>query len=157
MIQSSCYHNCIEELRSDHDKILEELIRLEKNLGKEGFDEKSVREFLDFTDNFAEIHHQKEEKVLFPALEGKGLSKEAGPIGVMLLEHEIKRNHINDLRKALEKKDFKAARTISYQIISLLREHIMKENEILYPMAQDILTKEDMSRISDQCKLITNQ
>src|SRR3989344_1479195 len=85
------HHNCIEELRADHEKILAELAKLEQN--PEGY----AKEFLEFTANFAEPHHHKEEEVLFPALEQKGIPKDGGPIGMMLMEHEMKRGYVKDL------------------------------------------------------------
>ena len=132
------HHNCIEELRADHEKILAELDKLEANPA--GY----AKEFLHFTENFAEPHHHKEEEVLFPALEKKGIPNEGGPIGVMLMEHEIKRGHVRDLAAG----KIEAAGNI----ISLLRDHINKENNILYPMAEQVLTAEELAALAYKCE-----
>lgn len=145
------HHNCIEELRSDHEKILAELDKLEADPA--GY----AKEFLEFTESFAEPHHHKEEEVLFPALEQKGIPKEGGPIGVMLMEHEIKRGHVKDLRKSVEENDGARIKEHASAIISLLRDHISKENDILYPMAEQVLTPEELASMGHKCEEIKNR
>lgn len=50
---------------------------------------------LEFIKGFADkCHHGKEEDILFPAMENHGMSKEGGPIAVMLHEHQLGRDHI---------------------------------------------------------------
>src|SRR3989339_212912 len=105
------HHNCIEELRADHEKILTELAKLEAD------PEGHAKEFLEF----AEPHHHKEEQVLFPALEQKGIPNEGGPIGVMLMDHEVKRGHVKDLRKAVENNESAGIKEHALAIINLLR------------------------------------
>lgn len=143
-----CHHNCIEELRSDHEKILAELEKLEKD--PEGF----AKEFLEFTENFAEPHHQKEEQVLYPAMEKRGVPREGGPIGVMLMEHEEKRKHVRELKKAVEANDKDKIKEHALAIVSILRDHINKENNILYPMAEQVLTPEELASMAHKCEEI---
>lgn len=145
-------HNCLEELSADHKKILERLEELEKAIKKSKIDKTKVKEFLDFTESFAEPHHQKEEKVLFPTLEKKGVPKEDGPIGVMLFEHEIKRKYIKELEKALQENKDKKIKEKGQAISSLLRDHIFKEENILYPLAKDILTQEELLKLGSRCE-----
>ena len=142
------HHNCIEELRADHEKILSELDKLEKN--PEGY----AREFLEFTESFAEPHHHKEEQVLFPALEQKGIPNEGGPIGVMLMDHEVKRGPVKELRKAVENNESAGIKEHALAIINLLREHIAKENDILYPMAEQVLTPDELAGMAHKCEEI---
>lgn len=142
------HHNCLEELRSDHEKILAELDKLEANPSA------YAKEFLEFTENFAEPHHKKEEEVLFPALEKKGVPKEGGPIGVMLMEHEQKRGHVKDLREALAKNDISGAKEAATNIISILRDHINKENNILYPMGEQVLSEKELTELGNLCQKI---
>ncbi|MBI2042449.1 MAG: hemerythrin domain-containing protein [Candidatus Nealsonbacteria bacterium] len=134
------HHNCIEELKADHEIILAELVKLEADPA--GY----AKEFLKFTANFAEPHHHKEEEVLFPALERKGIPNQGGPIGVMLMEHETKRGYVKELAAG----KIEAAANI----ISLLREHIAKENDILYPLAQQVLSEEELAAMADRCEAI---
>ena len=148
------HHNCIEELKSDHQKILAQLIELEMVINQPVIDHAKIEEFLHFTETFAEPHHQKEEQVLFPALEKKGIPNEGGPIGMMLLEHAAKREYLAKIREALQKNDETKLKENTKAIISLLREHIYKEDNILYPCAEDAFTKEELANLALRCEKI---
>jgi hemerythrin-like domain-containing protein len=147
-------HNCLEELSADHQKILRKLEELEVVAGKPKIDKSKIEEFLEFTENFAEPHHQKEEKVLFPALEEKGIPKDGGPIGIMLLEHKTKRGYVKNLQKALADNNEEGIRKYAQSIVSLLTDHIYKEENILYPCAKDVLTSEELANLGYQCEKI---
>ena len=148
------HHNCIEELKSDHQNILAHLADLETVINQPVIDQKKIEDFLHFTETFAEPHHQKEERVLFPALEKKGIPNEGGPIGMMLLEHAAKRDYLAKMREALQKNDKIKLKEKTQAMISLLREHIYKEDNILYPCAQDALTEEELAGLASQCEKI---
>ncbi|MDP2741639.1 MAG: hemerythrin domain-containing protein [bacterium] len=148
------YHNCIEELKSDHQNILKHLDDLEAIVNQPVINHAKIEEFLHFTETFAEPHHQKEEQVLFPALEKKGIPNEGGPIGMMLLEHTAKRDYLIKMREALEKNNDDKLKKNTQAMISLLRDHIYKEDNILYPCAQDVLTEEEMASLALQCEKI---
>ncbi|MDO8436212.1 MAG: hemerythrin domain-containing protein [bacterium] len=149
-----CEHNCIDELKDDHKKILEALDELEKNVDSLTINKEGIKEFLHFTETFAEPHHQKEEQVLFPALEKKGVPKEGGPIGMMLFEHDTKRGYVKELRKALADGKEIGIKENAQNIIFLLRDHISKEENVLYPMAQEVLTEDEMAGLGGQCERI---
>ena len=91
----------------------------------------------------AEPHHEREEKVLFPVLENLGIS---GPPHVMRLEHEVIRKLKLELKNETENFDQDWAvrvEIVSHLILKLctnLRQHIDKENNILYPMALKSIT-----------------
>lgn len=92
----------------------------------------------DFADAF---HHGKEEDILFAAMVDHGFPRDSGPIGVMLHEHDLGRSHVRALA-ALSTVDSpwtdEQRRTIAdhaHAFTSLLRAHIQKEDQILYPMA----------------------
>ncbi len=85
----------------------------------------------------AEPHHKREEDVLFPELESRGVF---GPPQVMRSEHvelrEMKRQLLELTKTGHPGADFqKNIRMIAGAIVSNLRLHIRKENEILYPLA----------------------
>ena len=148
------HHNCIEELKSDHQNILKHLDDLEAVINKPTIDHAKIKEFLHFTETFAEPHHQKEEQVLFPALEKKGIPNEGGPIGMMLAEHTAKRDYLVKMREGLEENNNIKLKENTKAMISLLRDHIYKEDNILYPCAQDTLTKEELASLASQCEKI---
>lgn len=96
-----------------------------------------------FSQVFADrCHHGKEEGILFKALTEAGMPVEGGPLGVMLAEHEEGRAFTRELRDAAEKweaGDGSARGAVIQNAIgyaALLRQHIQKEDHILFPMAQ---------------------
>lgn len=102
---------------------------------------------IDFIRSFADkYHHAKEEDLLFVEMESVGFSPDAGPIAVMLYDHETGRNHVRQMARALEahmKHDEAAAATFARhasQFAALLRAHIQKEDNILYPLADEALS-----------------
>lgn len=151
------HHNCIEELKSDHQQILTKLVELEKAIDQQKISQAKVEEFLHFTETFAEPHHQKEEQVLFPALEKRGIPKEGGPIGMMLIEHTNKKEYISRMKEALQEKDQIKLKDNAQAMISLLRDHIYKEDNVLYPCAQKVLTAEEMVSLFGPCEKIKNR
>ncbi|MGE5853059.1 MAG: hemerythrin domain-containing protein [Deltaproteobacteria bacterium] len=112
------------------------------------------RKALDFFRHFADqCHHFKEEKVLFPALEEHGIPREGGPIGMMLAEHEEGRGHVRSMIDAVEqvaKGNGAASTTLldhARAYVTLLREHIQKEDDILFRMADEVIPEEEQRRI----------
>jgi hemerythrin-like domain-containing protein len=100
----------------------------------------------DFVKGFADgCHHQKEEGVLFKAMVENGIPVEGGPIGVMLSEHEMGRAYTRAMRAAAER--FQAGdESARLDIVqnarnytALLRQHIYKEDNVLFPMADRVL------------------
>lgn len=145
-------HNCLEELKSDHQEILKSFDELEKIVSEAPINQEKIGEFLEFTKNFSEPHHKKEEEVLFPALEKKGVPNEGGPIGMMLFEHETKRSYIKKIDDGFKEKNDEKIILNAKAIISLMREHIDKENNILYPMAEETLTSEELNLLGEECE-----
>ena len=94
----------------------------------------------------AEPHHQREEEVLFPEIEKRGVSC---PPEVMRREHgelRPKKKEILELCRSLSKMDFqnfkkRLKETVDF-LVSMLREHIAKENDILYPLALEVIPEE---------------
>lgn len=103
-----------------------------------------------FTDG---CHHKKEEGVLFPALVEYGMSKDAGPVAVMLAEHEEGRQLAHGIRLATERfqaGDLRMRETLvqnAKSYISLLRQHIAKEDKVLFPKADKIIPAEKQEQI----------
>ena len=123
--------------------------------------QKVQRQDLDNMTDFLRIfvdrcHHGKEEEILFPVLEEAGIPKSGGPIGVMLAEHEHGREYLRNISHALinfEAGDHSRAIDLSDNIqayIELLNEHILKENDVLFQMADKVLTKEVQNNLYDR-------
>jgi hemerythrin-like domain-containing protein len=112
--------------------------------------------FKEFTDK---CHHGKEEGALFPFLESKGIPREGGPIGVMLMEHDIGRRLIKALEEDLEniERDPEARRdavdsALSY--VRLIREHIFKEDSILFKIADELMSADEDKRLVEEFEKI---
>ncbi|HEV2388082.1 MAG TPA: hemerythrin domain-containing protein [Candidatus Acidoferrales bacterium] len=101
-------------------------------------------------------HHGKEEEILFPALRRKGMAVEGGPIGVMLREHDQGRSLAAAMRALTEayKRGDQAAgaawAAALREYSSLLREHILKENGVLFPMAEEMLSAEEETALAEE-------
>lgn len=116
--------------------------------------EAQIERMVDFIRNFADrCHHAKEEKRLFVFMQERGMPVEHGPIGVMLQDHEQGREFVRGIVKGLELA--RAGKTGAVEsvrdnlagYVNLLRMHIHKENNILFPMAARMMSAEDEARL----------
>jgi hemerythrin-like domain-containing protein len=101
---------------------------------------------VDFIRNYADrFHHAKEEDVLFAALVKNGMPRENSPVAAMLMEHEQGRAYVRNMATAAQAalagepglNGLIAKNAIGY--LELLREHIAKEDDILYPLAERLI------------------
>jgi hemerythrin-like domain-containing protein len=143
-----------DDLKNEHEgilfglKILEKMIMLLK--GNKKVAKEELLEMLNFLKLFADkCHHGKEESLLFPAMEEVGIKKENGPIGQMLIEHEQGRKYIKEMDLALGTNAVDMRRFVenAENYIKLLRNHIIKENTILFPMGDKLLSKEIQAKL----------
>ncbi len=110
-------------------------------------------QILDFLRGFVDkCHHGKEETALFPAMEAAGVPREGGPIGVMLAEHELGRGFVRQMAGA--DKDGAAFARAGRGYIALLTQHIHKENDVLFPMADKVLSAETQQRLEGEFETI---
>jgi hemerythrin-like domain-containing protein len=146
-----------QQLKDEHEgvnlmlRILGQVCRqLEttENLNKEHFE--SILEFLKvFVDK---CHHGKEEDLLFPALVAVGIPQD-GPIAVMLHEHEMGRKYVRAMSNVFARymaEDKSASKDIiqnSQSYIALLRDHIEKENNVLFVMADNRLSEKKQEEL----------
>jgi hemerythrin-like domain-containing protein len=143
-------HECIKSMLNIIEKIVNDIEKGEE-LNTEHFEK-----IIDFIKGFADKnHHHKEEDILFPAMVKQGIPNEGGPIAVMLHEHQSGRNYVKGMSEAFD--DFKngnktainnvVSNAINY--VQLLRNHIEKENNILFKMAEKVLNEEEQQKIFD--------
>ena len=99
--------NPIKDLRDEHQAVkltLKILDRINQNIectgNMPGTDH--IDQLMEFFSVFVDTcHHGKEEDLLFPAMEKIGVSKDNGPIGVLLHEHQLGRAYVKGMKDAL--------------------------------------------------------
>jgi hemerythrin-like domain-containing protein len=142
--------NPIEKLKAEHQIILKGIELLEKgaDLLESGRDISPdyFRKSIDFIRTYADrYHHAKEEDILFAKLGKVGFSPKAGPVAVMLFEHDQSRGFVSKLENANERYAAGDKNAIPEIVenarvyAALLRQHINKEDMVLYPMAENAL------------------
>jgi len=109
---------------------------------------------VDFIRNYADrFHHAKEEDVLFVELIANGMPEKQSPIEAMHIEHEQGRDHVRAMEeaahKALDGEPGQGAIIAEHAkgYAALLRGHIDKEDNILYPLAERILPETVRARM----------
>lgn len=119
-------------------------------------DLEAANQAIDFFQNFADrCHHGKEEDCLFPMLEQKGFSPEQGPTGVMRHEHELGRQHtrgMKDASQAASTGNLSAIENFAFHartFVKLLREHIEKEDQCLFQMANHALSEQEQHELME--------
>jgi hemerythrin-like domain-containing protein len=132
-------------LMEEHRVIERVLDAVERMLDARTVDAAFLDRALDFFRNFADgCHHAKEETALFPALERAGIPRLGGPVGVMLDEHVEGRRLLGIVAEnlALAEADIRAAdrvRGAARAYVDLLRQHIQKEDNVLFAIADQAL------------------
>lgn len=116
-----------------------------------------LEEVVELIKNFADgLHHAKEESLLFPRMVEHGFSIQQGPVAMMLHEHSLGRNYVKEMAEniALFKKgDLSALAMIYHSMLGygeLLRNHIAKENNVLFRMADQALPNEEQESLYKQ-------
>ena len=104
---------------------------------------------VDFIRNYADrFHHAKEEDILFEALVTNGMPRANSPVAAMLMEHDQGRAYVRAMEQATT--DALAGKPGQDAIIAdnalryleLLKEHIAKEDGILYLLAERLIPEE---------------
>lgn len=145
---------CTDILLQDHKlmlralDVLEQMAkRVERHEALEHDDVDAVLRFLRvFGDDF---HQSREESGLFPELLRKAHGQEA-PLRQMLFEHEQERSLVEGLEDSLYTKNGKEFAHFAHRLIELLRNHVRKEDNILFGITERMLTKEQDEQVVAQ-------
>jgi len=123
---------------------------MRRNIDAGVVDEEVLAEVADFFSAFTDgCHHAKEEDLLFPMLQQRGVSSKGCPVGTLKLEHQQGRNIVRALSSAVEKYragDPKARGMISAVLkdaTDLYTDHIWREDYLLFPLSEKILLGSD--------------
>lgn len=151
--------NPIQSLMQEHrliEKVLHALEVFAERAARGGAaPREDLGRFTSFLTTFAdECHHGKEEGILFTAMAEAGMPANAGPIAVMLHEHEVGRRYIEKLGALasgtgpISEREAGELSQAAGGYAAFLRSHIGKEDHILYPMAENLLPAEEMARMA---------
>jgi len=157
-----------QELSTEHGAVLVGLKILDKVTAsiaeKDEQAPEHLERLLDFFKGFVDVcHHGKEEDVLFPELERRGVKRDGGPIGVLLAEHEVGREHVRaiaDGLRRLRRGDDEAAAAISEHgraLHEMLRAHIRKESDDLFPTADRLVPDDVAATLAEKFEVIERE
>ena len=156
-------NTCVETMMQEHELIVEVLASLQAMADKLGAGEEVPRQdiadfgrfFRDFADK---CHHGKEEDRLFVKMMEVGFPRDNGPLAVMFSEHDAGRKEVRGLiaigsgSGPLSSSERAKVLNSVGEFVPLLYAHIQKENNILYPMAQNAIPPEEFKRLDESCK-----
>lgn len=156
-----------KNLEEDHVHILKLIEVMEHVTRIDDPDIQHIEEIVEIIKNFADgIHHIKEENVFFPMLSKKGFPPEQGPVAVMLSEHVQGRKYVKgmeeniNLYKAGNKPALGEVYLNMNSYAGLLKNHIAKENNVLFRMADNVLSESEnnalLGKFADEEKKISS-
>jgi len=90
-----------------------------------------------------ETHLDREESILFPAFEAQ-TGNTQGPTAVMRMEHEQMRSIVSEMNGAMTARDADTFLGLAETLMILTQQHNMKEEQVLYPMSDQMLNAPDM-------------
>lgn len=154
--------DAIETLMTEHrtiEKVIDALVAFTGELRRRGAtDRGELARFVGFLKHYADqLHHGKEEDILFAAMAAHGFPTQGGPIAVMLAEHARGRAFIQAMAQAVEgatpwtDADRVRIAEAAAGYGALLRAHIHKEDAILYPMAEQHVPPGAMEAVGQRC------
>jgi hemerythrin-like domain-containing protein len=142
-------------LREEHRVILRALALLESAADRlaradtlpDGWWERLIGWLRAFADR---NHHAKEERYLFPALVEAGVPSDGGPVAVMLAEHVEARGYVQAMLAGDASRRVDAAR----RYVPLLRDHIDKENGVLFPLAERVVEERVLQALAKEFEAV---
>ena len=146
-------------LSDEHQNILKIINTLTKectNLksGKQ-LDKDFFTTAIDFIRNYADkFHHAKEEDILFVEMCKDEAKIHCNPTQQMLYEHDLGRDFIKKLGRWVEEDNNGVIIENARGYAHLLQEHIFKEENILYPMADEALKQKVKNEILEKFKQV---
>jgi len=151
--------NVTQVLSEEHQNILKvinivleecEQLQYGKTLDK-GF----FNDIISFIKNYADgFHHVKEEDILFKTMLNNEEHMHCNPIPVMLNEHDAGRQYVKGMELALSQENVKNLIENAQGYCYLLQNHIYKEDNILYPMAEQGLDEQQKQQIDNSYRKV---
>ena len=152
----------IVKLMNEHQlglRELENMLQAGREMKTSGFDfavYEKLREAVRFINEDIRQHNRSEEEALFPALEAK--IGQNGPTAVMRSEHQQLWLALDKLQNELnhlldhsgETQKLNSIAELATFIHDFLKQHIFKEDNILYPMVRDLLSADELDAVSQR-------
>ena len=153
-----------KNLEDDHDYILKLIDAMEAMTKSSEPDITDLEDAVDLIKSYADgLHHAKEETLLFPLMAEHGFSTQQGPVAMMLHEHTQGRAFVKEMLENIElfkNGDLSALSFVYSNMLGygeLLRNHIAKENNVLFRMADQALPKDDQETLYKQFQEVENK
>ena len=116
-----------------------------------------LQSIVEFMRTYADkCHHGKEEDILFPALAKKGVPMRGCPVEALMREHQMGRTLVKRLAEAVDSygKGEAASRDALIKslrgIVELYPNHIWKEDFLLFPMTNKLMSPEDQASLRQE-------
>lgn len=87
-------------------------------------------------------HFAMEEEILFPAFDARSGMAGGGPVAVMRMEHQQMRGLLDQIGGAVDAGETEEALDLGDTLLMLIQQHNVKEEGMLYPMAENLLAPE---------------
>lgn len=123
-------------MTQEHQKCDDHFAAAEELVSKGDWQEANKR-FTEFVSSL-EKHFRMEEQVLFRYME-RTMGTEGGPLPVMKMEHQQMRDLVETMTETMQAQDRDGYLGASETMLILMQQHNMKEEQILYPMAERML------------------
>lgn len=124
-------------LSNDHSRCDDLFAAAETSVSKGRWDD-AAQQFAQFAEGL-ERHFAMEEHVLFPAFE-KATGSSHGPTSVMRMEHQQIRSIMQLLHDTMAKREADDFLGHAETLNTMIQQHNMKEEGILYPMTDRMLS-----------------
>lgn len=123
-----------------------------------------LNEAVSFMREYADrFHHAKEEDLLFPSLVAHGVPLHGCPIDALLHEHRHGRDLVSALAKGVEdyvRRDLDAKQAVANAIdsmVELYSNHIWKEDNMVFPLAERLLPLDERARLATRCAAVAEK
>ena len=107
-----------------------------------GADEATGQALWQVFDSSMRRHLAMEEDILFPAFDSRSGMAGGGPTAMMRMEHMQMRGLLDQIGASMAAGDTEEALDVGDTLLMLIQQHNIKEEGMLYPMAQNMLSGE---------------
>jgi len=150
-----------DELMNEHQLILKYIdlmgkyIEVSKTNRGENILLEKAQDFISFFQEFTDTyHHAKEEDALFKYLQAPDVLSDCNLLSVMLSDHDKGRMHVRGMNSGLVKNNLETLCKNAYAYSQHLKQHIFKEDNVLFPMAENEISDEDKITLKNEYKQI---